>query len=149
MRNLLALAIALLLTTAAVGQGMAVAESAKEPGDPLRYTITLDGPVKGTVNTVYLSFALTTAVRADQKGLPENFDLSKFRQISPTEYKVDDTVPHAMSRTYLLKSVQLRTAEGGIRSYSYPADFKQENTVKIETHEKDIFPNIKSVEPSN
>jgi len=53
-----------------------------------------------------------------------------------------------MSGTYQLGSVQIRTVEGGTRNYAYPADFKQENTVKIETHEKDIFPNIKSVEPS-
>jgi hypothetical protein len=149
MRTIVALGIAVLLTTVAVGQNMNVAESAKEPGDPLRYTVALDGPVKGTVNTIYLSFYLTTAERADQKGLPENFDLARFRQMSPVEYQVDDSVPHAMSGTYLLKSVQLRTAEGGIRNYSYPTDFKQENKVKIETREKDVFPNIKSVEPSH
>lgn len=149
MRTILALGIAVLLTTTAIGQGMKIAESAKQPGDPIRYTITLDGPVKGTVNTIYLNFNLKTAVREDQNGLHTSFALSRFKQVSPVEYQVDDSIPQAMSGTYQLGSVQIRTSEGGIRDYGYPADFKQENTIKIETHEKDIFPNIKSVEPSH
>jgi len=87
MRNVLVFCTAVLLTTAAIGQGMNVAESAKQPGDPLRYTLTLEGSVKGTVNVIYLSFALKTGVREDQKGLPQSFDLSKFKQISPVECK--------------------------------------------------------------
>jgi len=149
MRNLLVFGLATILATAtAVGQGLNVAESAKRPGDPLRYTITLDRPVKGEVNIVYVGFGLTSAIREDQRGLPTSFQTSKFRAVSPTEYQVDDSVPTAMSGTYLLGYVQFRTKDGAIGQYDYPKDFKQENTIKVETGDKDIFPNIKSVAPS-
>ena len=149
MRSVLTIGIAVLLTIAAIGQGMNVAESAKHPGDPIRYTITLEGPVKGTVSTIYMNFLLKTGAREDQKGLLTTFQLSRFKQNSSVEYQVDESVPEVMSGTYQLTQVQLRTKEGAIRNYDYPTDFKQENTVKIDTHEKDIFPNIKSVEPSH
>ena len=149
MRKILLFGVCLLLTTAAVGQGMNVAESAKQPGDPVRYTLTLDAPVKGVVNVIFLSFSLKTPERADQKGLPVNFDLRKFKPISSDVYQIDDTIPEVMTGTYHLESIQLRTQEGGIRGYSYPADFKQDITIKIDTDKKDVFPNIKSVEPSH
>jgi len=138
-----------LLAIAAMGQGVSISESPKKPGDPLRYTITLDSPVKGTVNQVYVSFGLTTGIKEDQKDLPQVIELTKFVEASPTEYKVDGLVPHVMSGTYLLNTIQLRTKEGGIRIYSYPADFKQENKITVENPEKNIFPNIKSVAPSH
>ena len=65
---------------------------------------TLDSPVKGTVNAVFLTFGLTTGIKEDQKGLPQAIELTKFVQASPTEYKVDDLVPHVMSGTYLLNA---------------------------------------------
>jgi len=139
----------MLATAAALGQGLNVAESAKKPGDPLRYTVTLDSPVKGTVNIIYIGFTLTSAEREEQRGLLTSFSISKFKAVSPTEYQIDDSVPTAMSGTYLLNSVQFRTQDNAIGNYSYPKDFKQENTIKIETQEKNIFPNIKSVTPSH
>jgi hypothetical protein len=147
--QMLLFGVCLLLTTAAVGQGMNVAESAKQQGDPIRYTLTLEAPVKGVVNVIYLSFNLKTPERPDQKGLPVSFDLHKFKPISPTVYQIDDNIPEVMSGTYQLESIKLRTQEGGARGYSYPGDFKQDITIKVETDKKDVFPNIKSVEPSH
>ncbi|MFZ0864647.1 MAG: hypothetical protein WAN18_28585, partial [Candidatus Sulfotelmatobacter sp.] len=70
MRNFLMFGFAMMLATAAaLGQGLNVAESAKKPGDPLRYTVTLDSPVKGTVNIIYIGFTLTSAEREEQRGL--------------------------------------------------------------------------------
>lgn len=149
MRNFVVFSLVMLLAMAALGQGLNVAESAKKPGDPLRYTITLDSPVKGTVNTVYLSFTLNSPQRADQKGLQTAFSTSKFKEVSPTEYQIDDSVPAVMSGTYLLNSIQFRTSNGAIGNYGYPQDFKQENTIKIDTPAENIFPNIKSVTPSH
>jgi hypothetical protein len=138
------------LTVCGTAQNINVAESAKQPGDPLRYTITLASPPKGTISQIYVSFHLTTPEHGDQKGLPINFDLTKFSPTSsPTEYKVDDVTPNAMSGTYRLTTIQLRLQGGGIRDYSYPADFKQDNKIDIDNSAKDVFPNIKSVMPSH
>lgn len=149
MRRLFLSAAVMLLTIAATAQSISVAESPKRPGDPIRYTITLDGPVKGTVTTIYVSFKLTTKAHDNQKGLQGNFDLSKFTVSSPTEYRIDDVVPGVMSGTYLLSAIQFRTADGDTRNYSFPEDFKQENKVVIDNPAKNIFPNIKSVLPSH
>jgi hypothetical protein len=134
MRNFLfCLVVSLIVTAAAMGQGLNVAESPKKPGDPLRYTIILDSPVKGNVNVIYVSMALTTDPRGDQKGLASNFELSKFKKVSPTEYEIDDVVPLVMSGTYLLNSIQFRTTEGAIGNYSYQKDFKQANSIRVES----------------
>jgi hypothetical protein len=131
----------------ASAQNMNVAESAKQPGDPLRYTITLDAPVKGAVTTIILSFSLVTDVQKGQEGLQQDFSLMAFKQISSVQYQVEGVTPASMSGTYQLKQIQFRTS-GGIRNYEFPTDFKQEVKLKIETPEKDVFPKIKSVEPT-
>jgi len=130
-------------------QNMNIAESPKKPGDTLRYTIILDGPVKGTVLSLAVGFDLKTDPKSEQKGLNRNFGLRKFRKVSDTQYEVEGTIPEVISGVYLLIFVQIQTQEGGVRTYNYPDDLKQEIRIKIETSEKDIFPNIKSIEPAH
>jgi hypothetical protein len=149
MRTLIFLWMTMLLAVSAMGQGLSVTESPKKPGDIIRYTINFEKAVGDTVSLVYLTFHLTTDPHGDQKGLPSTFDVTKFNQKSPTEYEVEGTIPNAMSGTYLLGSVQVRTSGGGIRNYAYPTDFAQENKIRVENAAKDIFPNIKSVTPSH
>lgn len=149
MRILISLLMTVLLAVSAVGQGLSVTEAPKKPGDVVRYTINFDKAVGDTVSQFYLSFHLISDPHGDQKGLPSDFDLTKFNPKSPTEYEVEGTIPDAMSGTYLLGTVQVRTAGGGIRSYTYRTDFAQENKIRVENGAKDIFPNIKSVTPSH
>jgi hypothetical protein len=70
-------ALLLAIASFASAQNMNVAESAKQPGDPLRYPVTLDAPVKGTVTAIILTFSLATEVRKDQQGLMEQFGLQE------------------------------------------------------------------------
>jgi len=149
MRLLLNFLTVLTLATVALAEGLNVAESAKKPGDPLRYTISLESPIKGTVGVIYVNFKLQSHEREDQQGLQASFDLSKFTKSGPAEYKIDDVVPKVMSGTYRLESIQFRTNEGGTMNYAYPKDIKQENLVKIDNDDKDIFPKIKSVNPTH
>lgn len=134
--------------TLAAAQTVNTVEENDRPDKQLSYTVTLDAPVKGTVTTIYLSFRLISDERPNQQGLETNFDLSTFKKNSDVQYEVTGERPHTMTGTYRLNAIQLRTG-GGIRNYAYPQDFKQEVTVQIDTPEKDIFPNIKSVEPSH
>ena len=115
----------------------------------LSYTLNLDGPVKGGgVSVIYLTFTLITETSRDQAGLQANFQLGQFRRITDTEFVVEGPTPAVMSGTYRLNTIQLRNPLSAIRNYNYPTDYKDDITVKIETSDKHIFPEIKSVGPS-
>jgi hypothetical protein len=149
MKTLVSLFMTVIFAVGAVGQGLSVAESSKKPGDIIRYTIKFEKPLGEDVQLIDLGFNLITERHEDQKGQPEQFDLTNLIPKSPTEYEVEGAIPNVMSGTYLLRSVQVRTKGGAVRNYSYPTDFAQENRVRVESGTKDIFPNIKSVTPSH
>jgi hypothetical protein len=148
LKRALVVLFAFAFVSLAPAQSMNVAQSPKQPDKQLSYTVTLDAPIKGDVTQIYLSFSLVTAVRPDQQGLEQNFDIMSFDKLSDVQYRVYGERPRAMSGTYQLKGIQFRTS-GGIRNYAYSTDFKQEIKLDIDTHETDIFPDIKSVEKSH
>jgi hypothetical protein len=145
----------LVLVTVAVfvpvvlAQNVNIAESPKKAGDPIRYTLVLDGPVKGTVVAIVFSFQIKSDVKTDQKGLITVFAIDNFKQLAENKFEVEGVIPQVATGKYQLGSVQLRIKEGGIRTFVFPDDLKQEIALSIENSEKGIFPNVKSIESTH
>jgi hypothetical protein len=138
----------LALATVAMAQNVNVAQSSYRPGDTLRYTIALEGPVVGTVNGVLLQFGLVGAGQDGQKGLNTVLQIDSFKALSKVQYEIDGKIPEVVSGTYQLTTIQVRTAEGGLRSYALGPDFHDDIRIRIDTPQQNLFPRIRSVQPA-
>ncbi len=138
----------LALSVLLLGQSGPSVKQTFKPGDRLHYYITFQGEFKATVNGVRIFFGLETEQRKDQLGLPGGWQGSEFHQVSSNVFEVDSTIDNVMSGSYRLNQIRVDLLGGGERIYNYPADFKDDISIRVVNDKHDVFPEIKSISPN-
>jgi len=119
-----------------------------KPGDRLHYYITFQSEIKAPVGGVRILFSLETEPPKDQLGLPSSWWGAEFHQISSNVFEVDGTIDNVMSGSYRLNQIRLGLQGGGERIYNYPADFRDDISIRVVNDRHDLFPDIRSVSPN-